>query len=392
MRFNVPMFLFVPVALAASFVACSDDAEQVPAVASASDAGPAGLDSAAPGPSPNGGSDAGTVDAATGTDAGTTDAAGPVPGAHIVAYAFNVAEDLPEWTPDASVSYNAAGGTIKVTRASVGNYAVKFAGLALGDGVALVSAYGTVGGLCHWDSTTKDTVSVRCLNAAGNVADARFSVTVFDKNATKGATILGFAHANDMNSASYTPQASRSNNAVGGGAITASRTGTGTYKMDFGGLAQNDIENAQVVSYGSETARCVVHSVSGTSVNVRCYDLAGTLADAQYALMIAGEKAGGTAKVVAYAHAADSANASYTPALSHNDGNGAVTATRSEAGKYSVTFDGRNLNTGAHVQVVAQGQGRRCNVGAWAGTSAQLTCTDSTGTKRDNNYGVIVLQ
>ena len=329
-------------------------------------------------------------------DAGADDAgadAGPTEAAQILGYVFSNSPAEAESTPSAAFSYNAAGGPMKVTRTGAGQYTVTFTGLGLaGSGVALASAYDTQGGLCHWSESTGEDVKVRCVNAAGSNSDSKFALTVFGKGKTPGATILGFAVANDKTNASYTPQGTRSNNGGGGGAITASRVAPGTYKMEFGGLALDDIENVQVMPYGDVAARCVVKSWGGPTVSTYCYDGAGALADAQYAVLIVGKKPGGTARVVAYAHANDSASASYAPALLHNEGDGGATATRSAPGTYSMAFDGRNLNSGAHVQVSAQGQGRRCNVTAWAGTTVNLTCTSGAGSPTDNNYAIVVLQ
>jgi hypothetical protein len=357
---------------------------------------PAEADGGAPGDgsSPNPTADSGTgLD--SGLDAGPGDAGkdgGPTEVARIVGYVFSGDPAAAESTPAAIYSYNASGGAMKITRTAAGQYTVSFAGLGvLGSSVALASAYGTAGGLCHWVSTAGEEVKVRCISAAGNNTDAKFVLTVVAKGTT-GATILGFAHANDKSSASYTPQASRSNNGVGGGALTASRVAEGTYEMEFGGLAFADIENVQVMPYGDPDARCVVKSWGGSKVNVNCYDLAGAPTDAQYTVLIAGKKPGGTARVVAYAAADESASASYAPALSHNEGGGGVTATRSAAGTYAIAFDGQNLDNGAHVQVSALGQGRRCSVIAWTGTTVNLTCTSAAGTESDNNYAIVVLQ
>jgi hypothetical protein len=349
--------------------------EEGTAPGSTADGGP----SVDPGPAPD-------------PDAGSPPAdAAPTEAAHILGYVFSSSPAADESTPSAQYAYNASGGAMKITRTNTGQYTVTFTGLGLDSSVAFASAYDTQGGLCHWGGTTGEEVKVRCLNAAGNNTDAKFVLTVVGKGTT-GATILGFAHANDKSSASYTPQASRSNNAVGGGAITASRVATGTYKMEFGGLALLDIGNVQVMPYGDESAHCVVKSWSLSTVNVYCYDGAGTLADAQYTIMIAGTKPGGTAQVVAYAQANESTSASYTPPLSYNQGDGAVTATRSAAGTYSIAFDGKDLNSGAHVQVSAHSQGRRCNVNDWVGSTVNLTCANSAGTKSDNSYAIVVLQ
>lgn len=321
-------------------------------------------------------------------DAG--DDAGPTVSPRILAYAFSNVPGA-DSTPSAGFAYSASGGPMSISRTSTGQYTVTFTGLVLDESVALVSGYGMAGGQCIWGSTSGETVQVRCFNAAGSASDAKFVLTVFGKG-TAGASILGFAHANDKTSASYTPQASRSNNDVGGGAITALRVSPGTYKMEFAGLALSDIENVQVMPYGDPGAHCIVKSWGGVTVNVDCFDGAGAAADAQYTVLIAGQKAGSTARVVAYANPSSPAAASYAPALAYNEGNGAVTATRSAAGTYSIAFDGRNLNDGAHVQVAAHGQGRRCNVGAWAGTTVDLTCANSAGNTFDNSYGIVVIQ
>ncbi len=339
----------------------------------------------APGPGPG---DDGGPGPGTGDDAGPD--AGPTVGAHILGYVYSNAPAAAESTPSPVYSYNSSGGAMKITHTDVGRYAVTFTGLDLSGTVALASAYDTQGGLCHWVATTGEEVSVRCSSAAGSNTDAKFTLTVFGKG-TKGATVLGFAHANDKTSASYTPDAARSNN-LGGGAITASRTATGTYKMDFSGLALDDVENVQVMPYGDPAARCSVKSWGGSTVNVYCYDTAGALADAEYAVLVAGKKPGGTARVVAYAHANESANASYAPSVSYNEGGGGVTATRSATGTYAIAFDGRDLASGAHVQVGSQSQGRRCNVSGWSGTTVNLTCTTTAGPFADNNYAVVVLQ
>jgi hypothetical protein len=323
-----------------------------------------------------------------GSDAGAD--AGDQPGAHVVGYAFVLDESSPSPNAPPAYSYNASGGAVTVTRLAAGLYDVDFAGLTLDGSVTLASAYGTAGGLCHWASTAGSKAGVRCFNGGGQ-ADSKFTVAVVASGTTAGASILGFAHADQMASASYTPAAARTNNAASGGAVKALRAGPGIYAIEFGGLDEVDIKSVQVMPYGSEATRCVVDVWGGVSVHVRCYEGAA-LADSEYAVMILGQKAGATAHVRAFAHADEAANPSYAPALAYNEGGGAVTATQSAAGTYAVSFDGRNLDTGAHVQVSAQNLGRRCNVGSLGGSSASLTCANINGTKGNNNFGIVVLQ
>ena len=86
------------------------------------------------------------------------------------------------------------------------------------------------------------------------------------------------------------------------------------------------------------------------------------------------------------------ANASYTPDVAYNEGDGDVTATRSATGTYAITFDGQDFAAGGHVQLGAQAQGRRCNVASWAGATVNLTCANAGGTAQDNNYGIVVVR
>jgi choice-of-anchor B domain-containing protein len=87
------------------------------------------------------------------------------------------------YAPSTTYSYNQSGGPIEITRSATGTYAVRFAGLG-GTGTAgghvQVTAYGPGSETCKvekWSSSADDFVAdVRCFDAAGNPADARYTV------------------------------------------------------------------------------------------------------------------------------------------------------------------------------------------------------------------------
>lgn len=89
------------------------------------------------------------------------------------------------YTPSTTYSHNSSGGTITITRSSIGRYAVRFAGLG-GSGTAgghvQVTAYG--GGsetakVANWGSSGTDfIVNVRCFNSSGTPVDTRYTVLV----------------------------------------------------------------------------------------------------------------------------------------------------------------------------------------------------------------------
>jgi hypothetical protein len=307
----------------------------------------------------------------------------------IVGYAYQNAPAADQSTPSANLTFNASGGAVGITRLGTGKYAVDFAGLTLDKSVALVSAYADASTICTWMSTTGSAVNVSCF-MGGNYADARFVVTLVDEGAPTDVGILGFAHANDKSAASYAP--TRSNNAVGGGAITATRSATGVYRMHFGGLAIGDIRNVQITPYGSETARCVIDVWIGPDVDVRCFGSNDSPVDAQYSIFVAGKKPGATARISAFAHAADATAVSYEPALLFNEAKGAATAIRSDVGAYSMVFDDLDLDAGGIVQVTTHDSGRRCNVSASAGTASNVTCSTSDGSLMNSKYAIVVVK
>lgn len=89
------------------------------------------------------------------------------------------------YTPSPIYSYNSSGGPITITRAGVGRYSVKFAGLG-GNGVAgghvQVTAYGPGSETCkveNWASGGADfVVNVRCFRSPGAPLDTRYTILV----------------------------------------------------------------------------------------------------------------------------------------------------------------------------------------------------------------------
>jgi len=202
-----------------------------------------------------------------------------------VGYTWNSSEASSS-TPS-NFTYNASGGTTTITRTATGRYTVLFAGLApAGGGTVQVTAFDNLssgltvpGTACQstlWTVTTSVSIDVLCQNSVGPV-DARFYVLFLPSGQpTPG---LAFAWAGQPTDASYTPPPAYSYNA-GGGAITASRSGTGVYNMTFSGLAAPG-GNVQITAFTPDR-RCYTIGWSSSAVNVACVDAAGAAADAAY--------------------------------------------------------------------------------------------------------------
>jgi M6 family metalloprotease-like protein len=101
----------------------------------------------------------------------------------------------------------------------------------------------------------------------------------------------GFAWANNATAASYAPNAIYAFNSAGG-AITVTRTGTGTYAVKFAGLGGNGKAGGtvQVTAYGpgTETAKVTNWTSIGADfvVYVRCATPSGSPTDAQYTVLV----------------------------------------------------------------------------------------------------------
>lgn len=327
------------------------------------------------------GSDTGVVVTDTGTDSGATTAS-------IAAYAWANEPSSASYTPSTSYSYNSSGGAITITRSGAGTYAVTFAGLAVSSGDVQVTSYNSTA-RCNVTNWGGSAVNVACRNSSGTAVDSMFTIAVVLNGVTSAAKPVAYAWANNSSSASYTPSTSYSYNA-GGGTITATRSAAGTYAISFGGLTINS-GDIQVSAYNS-SAECNVANWGGTTVNVRCYSNSGALVDSMYTVMVILNGVSSTASVRSYAWTDQPSAASYTPSAGYawSSGTGAITATRSAAGTYGISFAGLSLSGGT-IKVSSYGSSNYCNVTSWGG-SANVRCLDSAGTNADSRYTILVVE
>ncbi len=307
--------------------------------------------------------------------------------ASTVAYARANDPTNPSYTPDANYSYNATGGEIIASRSAPGVYLMRFKKCQTSTGNVQVSAYDSEKS-CAIDQWGGETVSVRCYDAAGNLADSQYTVSFVATRAFSAANVAAYAWANEPDGASYTPDGSYSYNS-GGGAITATRSASGTYAIEFGGLRLAR-GNVKVSAYGSGRY-CNVASWGESSVGVRCYNSAGILADSSYTVMITLDNRPVASRVAAYAWANDAAKANYTPIekWAYKAWGPPITATRSATGTYAMTFPGLVFGSG-DVQVTAYQSNATCSVENWAGSTVDVRCYDPAGALVDSRYAVTV--
>ena len=197
------------------------------------------------------------------------------------------------YTPTESYAFNSSRGAISIKRSGVGDYLVRFPDMAVktAGGNLQANAYGTSSETCkvvHWIEEGKDLEArVRCFSAAGNPADARYSV-----RALMGAPkrLGAYAWANEPTSDNYTPSPLYAHNAANG-AISINRIGVGNYNVRFVNLGGRSAGgNVQVNAYGdgNETCKIVSWTNSGQDLvtNVRCFRPGGAPVDTQYSVNV----------------------------------------------------------------------------------------------------------
>ena len=314
-------------------------------------------------------------------------------------YAFAWADQptAASYTPSSLYSYNRLGGDIQITRTSAGVYSVQFVsfdGFGVGGNVQVTAYFAGAGQYCKVENWSSDTVSVRCFDATGAASDSYFTVLYLKTPAMPDA--VAYAWANNATAASYTPSSLYSYNPTGG-AVTATRNGTGDYSMTWSGFGALGTGGGhpQVTAYDASNKRCEILGWANDLVNVRCYDSAGNPADSRYSLLYLRPAA--TDDGLAFAWANDSSSASYAPIPFYrfNSGNGAVSATRTGTGTYTIAFGGFSGSGlgGGHVQVTGYSAfDRRCSVTSWGSENVNVRCHNAAGALVDTPYNVLFIK
>jgi hypothetical protein len=283
------------------------------------------------------------------------------------------------YTPLAAFNQNSTYLENTVTRVSQGVYDVTFTNLAHWGGevgVASVSAYGSAGEHCtvtHREPVLSDAVvTVRCFDAAGNLADSQFDVS--DVRPTAASRSFAYLFADQASAASYTPDLQHQFNSSSR-VNTITRTATGAYSVLLPGLASPG-GTVKVTAHSASGDSCNAASWAGAGadevVDVRCFDTTGAPVDDRFTLVYA--DAGSIVADSAasgYLLASRPSTASYTPTPQFDSTGGSSTVTRTATGLYTVTLPGLgSLPVTADAGIVhvtaASTTGNRCQVVDWS--------------------------
>ena len=224
----------------------------------------------------------------------------PFGNAHLAYLFADQPSTISTYTPDTDFNFDSAfmhsGDTPAyntVQRSGPGHYTVSIPGLGSKRGHVQVVADQLFGVTvaCRVVAWAPDgsamLVSVLCRDEAGNPVDTYFDLTFVQSlgltgySASKGAYLF----ADHPTSAAYHPaKAHRYSSA--GTVPTVKRSGKGRYSVILPGMPSGGA--AQVTPFGPGKTRCNLSSIrtsgSPQTIGVRCYDIAGHLADSLFTL------------------------------------------------------------------------------------------------------------
>jgi hypothetical protein len=211
-----------------------------------------------------------------------------LPSRSAFAYANNPA--ALSYTPDPNFSYTSAGGAITITHDSgAGNYRVNFGTGNPAGSVLLVNSRLTPS-QCHVGEWKPVATRIRCFDSfTGSPADADYQVLQVAQSLP--GRRIGFAFADRLSSASYTPNPSFSFNSSGG-SVKVTRPAMGRYAVSFAGLQKlaGHTETVQVTPWAIKYANCSVASWSSSATtltaNVECRNIAGAFRDSRFEVLV----------------------------------------------------------------------------------------------------------
>lgn len=204
-----------------------------------------------------------------------------------------------------------------------------------------------------------------------------------------------FVWANDPTAASYTPSSTYQHNSTVEfqDVNTINRTDTGSYTVLLPNLGTPS-GTVLVNAYGFTANSCKVAgwgpSGSTQTINVRCFNPAGQLADTLFSLSYNNWVGGGSD--IGYVWANQPTSESYVPATNYqgNSSGADNQISRLDTGSYQVWLPNLGQSAG-HVQVTAYGYGsERCKVTGWgpSGTTqvVGVACFTTTGAPVDTFF------
>jgi hypothetical protein len=314
-----------------------------------------------------------------------------------------------------------SGQTNGITRTSTGLYQVTFNGLGTSRAPSYTFTVSTIApsanatltqapAFCTADnffvSATTATIPVRCINQSGAAADAPFNAMVVGADVLGGSAVGGRIAAFSFNNSevaisqafNYSPLATFAWNSLGSPMSVVKTAGSATVTHNMGVTFPGASPGAvsRIVNSISPFIECSTGNYFATGVAVVCLDRAtGNQVNAIHTVLsVAGPRASQSG---AYAHIY--LGGTTTPTVFPVFSTGSTpTATRTAAGKYTVTFPGITTTAQLAIAVTTQLDPVEWHVCTHFVTGSSpvtldITCFDRMGAINDSwGFGILILQ
>lgn len=197
------------------------------------------------------------------------------------------------YSPDNGYQFNSTGALNTITRTDVGVFSVVIPGLAK-ESQTQVTTESENGERCSLANTVSVTGTratehtVRCFAIGGDPADIGFSLMQYEGGLV---TPSAYVWANEPASDTYTPDTRYQFNSTGE-EITISRADAGTYHVNLPGQGMES-GNVQISAANSgpgvscELERWALGDADLKTIEVYCFDSAGTRVDSSFTLLYA---------------------------------------------------------------------------------------------------------
>lgn len=264
---------------------------------------------------------------------------------------------------------SSSGGTVVITRISVGSYEVRASGIGTVAGVAVVTPLGSEERICNvtqWGSAGSDlSAKVACWTRAGDSADSGFAFNWYQVSGTMGSPSMAYLWDNLPGNASFSPSLYAYNSMGGSLAVSRASEGQHTIRMGTMGYAGGTV---LIGAYGGTPAVCAANewSIDGDDevASVSCRDLAGVPLDQRFSFAFInnqGLKAYDSPKVYLWANNPGAARYSPMAAYRYSSPGTGMRIERSSRGTYTVQLRDQTdaIEYGGSVQLTATGDGTK---------------------------------
>lgn len=203
-----------------------------------------------------------------------------------MAFAWADAPLSASYAPDSDYAHHPLGAPVSASRLGVGHYEMEFSNLgtlALDVSNVQVSAYGFAPVHCQLEGWGADTATVRCFDSSGMPVDAFYNVFFQKALKTDWTPEYAFATAWDVSNPSYSLTTAIDAWNPTGGEIRVTRSGVGSYRVEF--EAFETIPgggNVQVSAVSTVGRYCNPERWNSRFVYVVCFDRFGVPADTAF--------------------------------------------------------------------------------------------------------------